>query len=148
MFGSTSQHESSSPSHGRHIVPDAKKPGTQIPATENDFQECDSDTPEKALERLYAGNRRFASGNSLAVRRDLDHVKAVANRQTPFAAFLGCADSRVPIEIVFDQGFGDLFVTRIAGNIASNENIGSLEFGTQLLVQKSCTCSVTPTAEP
>ena len=85
-------------------------------------------TPEEALERLYAGNSRFATGQSLAIHRDLDRVKQIANKQTPFAAFLGCADSRVPIEFVFDQGFGDLFVTRIAGNIASSENIGSLEF--------------------
>ena len=51
----------------------------------------------------------------------------------PFALFLDCADSRVPIEIVFDHGFGDLFVTRIAGNVACSENIGSLEFGTRIL---------------
>jgi carbonic anhydrase len=66
----------------------------------------------------------------------LNRVKAVAAKQTPFAAFLGFADSRVPIEFVFDQGFGDLFVTRIAGNVASSENIGSLEFGTEVLGAK------------
>lgn len=91
------------------------------------------ETPEEALRLLYAGNRRFADRKPLAIHRDIDRVKAVAPRQTPFAAFLGCADSRVPIEIVFDQGFGDLFVTRIAGNVASSENIGSLEFGTLVL---------------
>lgn len=80
-----------------------------------------------------AGNQRFAAAQSLAANRDLERVKAIASRQTPFAAVLGCADSRVPVEIIFDQGFGDLFVTRIAGNIAANENIGSLEFGTQVL---------------
>jgi carbonic anhydrase len=66
----------------------------------------------------------------------MSRVREVANGQKPFAAFLGCADSRVPIEIVFDQGFGDLFVTRIAGNVASSENIGSLEFGTKILGAK------------
>lgn len=90
-------------------------------------------TPMEALLRLIEGNRRFASGKSMAANRDLGRVKAIASRQTPFAAVLGCADSRVPVEIVFDQGFGDLFVTRIAGNIAANENIGSLEFGTEVL---------------
>lgn len=94
------------------------------------------ETPAQALEQLYEGNRRFAAGEALAVHRDIDRVKAVAPKQTPFAAFLGCADSRVPIEIVFDQGFGDLFVTRIAGNVATSENIGSLEFGTLLLGAK------------
>ncbi len=93
-------------------------------------------TPAEALNRLYEGNQRFTEGRSLAVHRDLEHVKKIAARQAPFAAFLGCADSRVPIEFVFDQGFGDLFVTRIAGNVASSENIGSLEFGTQVLGAK------------
>lgn len=92
-------------------------------------------TPAEWLEQLYVGNRRFAAGKSKA-NRDLNRVREVAHQQKPFAAFLGCADSRVPIEIVFDQGFGDLFVTRIAGNVASSENIGSLEFGTQILGAK------------
>jgi carbonic anhydrase len=90
-------------------------------------------SPAEALKLLYDGNRRFVAGKPLAIHRDMDRIKAVAPRQTPFAAFLGCADSRVPIEIVFDQGFGDLFVTRIAGNVASSENVGSLEFGTLVL---------------
>ena len=94
------------------------------------------ETPEAALKLLYEGNRRFAERRPLAIHRDIERVKAVAPRQTPFAAFLGCADSRVPIEIVFDQGFGDLFVTRIAGNVASSENIGSLEFGALMLGAK------------
>ena len=93
-------------------------------------------TPEDALAWLNDGNRRFAAGRSISANRDQGRVKAIASRQAPFAAFLGCADSRVPIEIVFDQGVGDLFVTRIAGNIAANENIGSLEFGTQVLGAK------------
>lgn len=91
------------------------------------------ETPQDALTRLYEGNARFSQGKSIEEHRDLRRVKEVAAGQKPFAAFLGCADSRVPVEIVFDQGFGDLFVTRIAGNVASSENIGSLEFGTQVL---------------
>lgn len=89
--------------------------------------------PEEALQRLWEGNSRFVAGKTIAAHRDLDRVRAIAPRQAPFAAFLGCADSRVPIEFIFDQGFGDLFVTRIAGNIASSENIGSLEFGALVL---------------
>jgi carbonic anhydrase len=92
--------------------------------------------PADVLAYLYAGNERFATGQPLARHRDIERVRAVAKEQKPFAAFLGCADSRVPIEIVFDQGFGDLFVTRIAGNIASSENVGSLEFGTLVLGAK------------
>jgi carbonic anhydrase len=90
-------------------------------------------SPQQIMNRLYDGNRRFAAGEERSPHRSIDRLRQVAPRQTPFAAFLGCADSRVPIEIVFDQGFGDLFVTRIAGNVASSENIGSLEFGTLVL---------------
>ncbi|MBL9090506.1 MAG: carbonic anhydrase [Planctomycetaceae bacterium] len=88
------------------------------------------------MELLYQGNRRFVAGETIEPHRNLSRLKEIADRQTPFAAFLGCADSRVPIEIIFDQGFGDLFVTRIAGNVATSENIGSLEFGTQVLGAK------------
>ena len=93
-------------------------------------------SPREALGFLQAGNARFVAGNSAAPNRDMGRLREVAPRQTPFAAFLGCADSRVPIEIVFDQGFGDLFVTRIAGNVAATENIASLEFATQVLGAK------------
>ncbi len=126
----------SSRSRRRHTLSDVEGPITRVSANRDVDENDVPETPETALARLYEGNRRFASGRPLAVRRDLSRVKAIADRQTPFAAFLGCADSRVPIEIVFDQGFGDLFVTRIAGNIASSENIGSLEFGTQILGAK------------
>ena len=94
------------------------------------------ETPEEAMKLLIDGNRRFAEGKTISSNRDMSRVREVANGQKPFAAFLGCADSRVPIEIVFDQGFGYLFVTRIAGNVASSENIGSLEFGTKILGAK------------
>jgi len=93
-------------------------------------------SPRQALDLLAQGNARFAAGRSAEPNRDIERLRAVAPRQAPFAAFLGCADSRVPIEIVFDQGFGDLFVTRIAGNVAATENIASLEFATQVLGAK------------
>jgi len=93
-------------------------------------------SPVEALDFLRAGNTRFVAGRSAAPNRDIGRLREVAPRQTPFAAFLGCADSRVPIEIVFDQGFGDLFVTRIAGNVAATENIASLEFATEVLGAK------------
>jgi carbonic anhydrase len=90
-------------------------------------------TPDEALQRLMDGNRRFVEGRTTAPNRNLARVKETAPKQAPFAAFLGCADSRVPIEIVFDQGFGDVFVTRVAGNIADSSIIASLEFGTAVL---------------
>jgi carbonic anhydrase len=103
------------------------------PPTEVD---TDSLTPDQVLNLLYEGNQRFAQGRPMAPNRDLARLKEIAPRQRPVAAFLGCADSRVPIEIIFDQGFGDVFVTRIAGNIATPEDIGSLEFGTKVLGAK------------
>jgi carbonic anhydrase len=90
-------------------------------------------TPAEALAALVEGNERFAAGRPLAPHRDLDRLRELAPGQSPFAAFIGCADSRVPVEIVFDQGFGDLFVTRIAGNVTTPEGIGSLEFATEIL---------------
>jgi carbonic anhydrase len=93
-----------------------------------------------ALERLRAGNRRYVSDvRSGAVAIDPARRKALAAGQEPFAAVLGCSDSRVPVEIVFDQGLGDLFVIRVAGNIVAPSLIGSVEFaaerfGTRLVV--------------
>jgi carbonic anhydrase len=94
----------------------------------------------EALELLREGNQRFASDAS-----DRDSFESRARRkelaqgQQPFAAILGCSDSRVPVEIVFDQGLGDLFVIRVAGNIVAPSLIGSVEFaaeqfGTRLVV--------------
>jgi len=93
-------------------------------------------SPAQVLELLTQGNQRFAQGNLQSPNRSMERLRELTHQQSPFAAFLGCADSRVPIEIVFDQGFGDLFVTRIAGNVANPEIIGSLEFGTAVLGAK------------
>lgn len=83
----------------------------------------------EALERLREGNRRFASGRrSSEVSTSPRRRRKLASGQAPFAIVLGCSDSRVPPEIVFDQGLGDLFVVRVAGNIASPPEIGSVEF--------------------
>jgi carbonic anhydrase len=95
----------------------------------------------EALERLREGNRRFVSGvrsgNILASHTRRNELAAAG--QEPFAIILGCSDSRVPAEIVFDQGLGDLFVIRVAGNIVASSQIGSVEFaaerfGTPLVV--------------
>lgn len=93
-----------------------------------------------ALDRLREGNRRFVAG-----ARDVGALVAEARRgamaaeQRPFAVILGCSDSRVPVELIFDQGFGDLFVIRVAGNIVAPSQVGSVEFaaekfGTRLVV--------------
>ena len=93
-------------------------------------------TPDLALQRLMDGNQRFVNGKLENPRRNRERLAEVAKTQKPFAAVLSCADSRVPSEIIFDQGFGDLFVCRVAGNIATPEEIGSLEFGAAVLGTK------------
>jgi carbonic anhydrase len=93
-------------------------------------------TPDQALQMLIDGNQRFVQARREKPNQTWTRIAAVAPSQAPFAAILGCADSRVPAEIVFDRGFGDIFVCRVAGNVATPEEIGSLEFGTLLLGAK------------
>src|SRR5689334_16412470 len=94
----------------------------------------------EALDRLREGNRRFVSGvRSRETLTSQMRRNELASGQEPFAAILGCSDSRVPAEIVFDQGLGDLFVIRVAGNIVAPSQVGSVEFaaarfGTPLVV--------------
>lgn len=88
---------------------------------------------DAALKSLVAGNQRFVEGKRLNPHQSKLRLEETAVAQYPFAAILGCADSRVPAEIVFDQGLGDLFVVRVAGNVASPTAIGSLEFCTAVL---------------
>jgi carbonic anhydrase len=82
---------------------------------------------QEALERLREGNRRFVSGVR-SIEAMVSHTKRGDYAQQPFAVILGCSDSRVPVEIVFDQGMGDLFVIRVAGNIVASSQVGSVEF--------------------
>jgi carbonic anhydrase len=96
----------------------------------------DAVTPEDALTRLREGNGRFVRGDGRALHR---WHPGLADKQAPFAVVLGCADSRAPAEYVFDQGLGDLFVIRVAGNIVAPSLVGSVEFaasefGTRLVV--------------
>ncbi len=83
---------------------------------------------EQALAKLMSGNRRFADGASRHPHQDPDRRRDLNSGQTPFAAVLTCADSRVPPELIFDQGLGDLFVVRVAGNIINEQLLGSLEY--------------------
>jgi carbonic anhydrase len=90
-------------------------------------------SPDGALAMLMQGNQRFVAQKRQNPNQDANRLAEVAESQSPFAAILGCADSRVPSAIVFDRGLGDLFVCQVAGNIATSEEIGSLEFGTMVL---------------
>lgn len=96
-------------------------------------------TATEALERLRTGNHRFVSDSEQHVSTARKHRSELVVGQEPFAIVLGCSDSRVPAELVFDQGLGDLFVIRVAGNIVAPSQVGSVEFaaerfGTRLVV--------------
>ena len=88
-------------------------------------------TAQEALMRLQEGNKRFVEGKSTYNTNDARRRNELVDGQTPFAIILGCSDSRVPAEIVFDQGLGNLFVIRIAGNIVAPSQIGSIEFAVE-----------------
>jgi len=91
-------------------------------------------SPDEALARLMAGNARYVRGDMTSFKLDLAALRAkTVDKQEPFAAVLSCADSRVPVEIVFDESIGSIFVTRVAGNIANTETIASLEYGAEVL---------------
>ncbi len=97
----------------------------------------DVSTPDAALMAIMSGNKRFASNALTSPQHDLDILKQhTVDKQQPFAAVLSCADSRVPVEWVFDQTIGHIFVTRVAGNLITPEIIGSLEYGAAVLGTK------------
>jgi len=95
--------------------------------------------PRIALKKLMGGNRRFVEGKSLRPRQDSMALHSTENGQKPFASIVGCSDSRVPNEIIFDQGVGDLFIVRTAGQVMAEASYGSIEFahlalGSKLIV--------------
>lgn len=103
----------------------------------------ESVAPQEALERLKAGNRRFVEDNRI-IHDLLEQVKETATRQEPFAAILGCIDSRAVPELIFDQGIGNLFSIRVAGNVIDDDVLASLEFActvarTRLIIVKGHT---------
>jgi len=96
-------------------------------------------SPSDALTRLKEGNQRFVSGQSRHAHESARLRHQLVSGQHPFAIVLGCSDSRVPVELIFDQGFGDLFVIRVAGNVITDDVLGSIEYArihlnSQLLV--------------
>lgn len=89
--------------------------------------------PNKTLEKLIDGNKRFAQNKSIHPNLGNELRNKLVSRQKPFAAILSCSDSRVPVEIIFDAGLGDLFVVRTAGHVLSSEVMGSLEYAVKAL---------------
>jgi len=96
-------------------------------------QDIEPDSPDAALKRLLAGNQRFVQQKLEHPHQSQTRLQEVATAQHPFATLLSCADSRVPAEILFDLGIGDLFDVRIAGNIVTAEALGSLEYAAAML---------------
>jgi carbonic anhydrase len=95
-------------------------------------------SPDAALQELLDGNKRFIEQRLTSFDEDLAILKEnTVEKQEPFAAVLSCADSRVPVELIFDQSIGHLFVTRVAGNVATSEIIASLEYGAAVLGTKA-----------
>ena len=91
-------------------------------------------SPDAALQELLAGNQRFVANQLTSTKHDLPALRGqTLAKQEPFAAVLACADSRVPVELVFDQTIGHIFVTRVAGNLVTPEIIASLEYGVAAL---------------
>lgn len=92
--------------------------------------------PYYGLKKLIYGNKRFAEDKSIRPRQTDADLKNTQNGQTPFATIIGCADSRVPNEIIFDQGVGDLFITRTAGQVMAEASFGTIEYATEVLKTK------------
>ena len=91
-------------------------------------------TPEEALAELIAGNERYVNEKSIHPHGDMDRVEETAPHQAPFVAVVGCSDSRVPVELLFDQGIGDIFVIRTAGNNVNSEMVmGSVDYAIEHL---------------
>ncbi|BAU10541.1 cobyrinic acid a,c-diamide synthase [Leptolyngbya sp. NIES-3755] len=139
---SVERHSPGSAIETRTRDPDLLHPNrlSQLALAANPPEKPPSVSPDAALARLLKGNQRFVNGlcqnlqqSRCLHRASRSRLQETAIAQYPFAAILGCADSRVPAEIVFDQGVGDLFVIRVAGNVASQTAIGSLEFAASVL---------------
>jgi carbonic anhydrase len=115
------------------LVGAAAQAGIQFATAESSGAPTDL-SPEAALKKLLEGNQRSVTGKLTSIERDLAILREhTVNKQEPFAAILSCADSRVPVEMIFDQTIGDVFVTRVAGNIVTPEIIASLEYGVAVL---------------
>ena len=100
----------------------------------NNHQPSAPSTPDEALAELIAGNERYVNEKCINPNSDMDRVEETAPHQAPFAAVVGCSDSRVPVELLFDQGIGDIFVIRTAGNNVNSEMVmGSVGYAIEHL---------------
>ena len=111
-----------------------KQPSATEGKTEAVADTMTVETPEDAIAKLMAGNARYVEGKSIHPHDDLDRLKETAPNQEPYAAVVGCSDSREPVELLFDQGVGDVFVIRTAGNnVNGHLMMGSVEYAVEHL---------------
>ena len=96
-------------------------------------EEAGSITPDLALQQLMEGNLRYAQGNASHPHQSLERRAELVSGQHPFAVILGCSDSRIPPELIFDQGLGDIFVIRTAGEVVDNASLASIEYAVEHL---------------
>ncbi|MGV8126405.1 MAG: carbonic anhydrase [Methanothrix sp.] len=96
-------------------------------------EEAGSITPDLALQQLMEGNLRYAQGNASHPHQSLERRSELVSGQHPFAVILGCSDSRIPPELIFDQGLGDVFVIRTAGEVVDNASLASIEYAVEHL---------------
>jgi len=108
-------------------------PAERPAQTETPKEEPAPANASEGLQRLMAGNQRFVAGSPQHGHESIARRKELAAEQHPFATVLGCSDSRVPVELLFDQGLGDLFVVRVAGNVADVDDLGSIEYAVEHL---------------
>jgi len=124
----------------KNNVPTVAKVTTDTTKWRKDFYIVDRDSaysdPRVGLRKLMGGNMRFVEGKSIRPRQDGKTIKELENGQAPFATIVGCSDSRVPNEVIFDQGLGDLFIIRTAGQVSAAASYGSMEFATLMLGTK------------
>src|SRR5690606_30463250 len=99
--------------------------------TQQQKNTVENDNSKAPLERLIEGNKRFQENHPIHPDQTLDRLRELENGQHPFAVIVSCSDSRVPPELIFDQGLGDLFVIRNAGNIISDYELGSIEYAVE-----------------
>jgi carbonic anhydrase len=117
----------------RQLLGGAAVAMTTIAAESPDTVESVPKDAAEALIRLKEGNQRFISGKTRHAHESAEWRKHLVGGQKPFATILGCSDSRVPVELVFDQGLGDLFVIRVAGNVIAPDIVGSLAYAVEHL---------------
>ena len=117
---------------GLSLVMCNQQPSTNAEATH--VESIKVSTPQEAIAELIAGNERYINEKSTHPRTDIDRIPETAPHQSPFAAVVGCSDSRVPVELLFDQGIGDIFVIRTAGNNVNSEMVmGSIDYAIEHL---------------